>query len=328
MEKGHGARSDENRIRSAAGRTPVLTTLASMGDYHVHLHPHGPYTGNGPPPGQYPIDHIEAYVEAAKDNGAEEVGFTEHLYRCIESKPVLGKWWTDDPRKDLREFTKSYVRSERVLSLERYVQAVVDAKDRGLPVKLGLEVDFFPQNVEAVVEFLAPYPFDYLVASTHWVGAWGIDLEEQEFEFDRRGYRTAYEEYFSLETDLARSGHFDVLAHADVVKKRGAFLDTEPLDLYEELAVAAARGGTAVEVSTSGLYHPAAEMYPSKALLERFFNHRVPITLASDAHVPEHCGRDRVKAIDFARSVGYTQRIEFTKRVGNLVPLDSGSSQL
>jgi histidinol-phosphatase (PHP family) len=296
-----------------------------MGDYHVHLHPHGPYTGQGPPPGQYPVDHIEAYFETAHRNGAQEVGFTEHLYRCIESKPVLGKWWEADPRKDLREFTKSYVRSERVLSLERYVQAVVDAKDRGLPVKLGLEVDFFPENVEAVVDFLAPYPFDFLIASTHWVGAWGIDLEEQEYEFERRGHRTAYEDYFALEIDLARSGHFDVLAHADVVKKRGTFLEDEPLDLYEELAVASARGGTAVEVSTAGLYQPAKEMYPSKALLQRFHNHRVPITLASDAHYPEHCGRDRDKALELARSVGYTQRIEFTRRVGKLVPLEGGS---
>jgi histidinol-phosphatase (PHP family) len=313
-------------VRSAADRTRLQTTLAVMGDYHVHLHPHGPYTGEGPPPGKYPIDHIEAYVEFAYANGAEEVGFTEHLYRCIESKPVLGKWWTNDPRKDLREFTKSYVRSERVLSLERYVQAVVDAKDRGLPVKLGLEVDFFPQNVDAVVEFLSPYPFDYLIASTHWVGAWGIDLEEQEYEFERRGHATAYEEYFALETDLARSGHFDVLAHADVVKKRGVFLAAEPLDLYEELAVAAARGGTAVEVSTAGLYHPAQEMYPSEALLERFCNHGVPITLASDAHVPEHCGRDQDKAIAVARRVGYTQRIEFTRRVGRMVALDAGTA--
>jgi histidinol-phosphatase (PHP family) len=305
-----------------------MTTLAVMGDYHVHLHPHGPYTGIGPPPGKYPVDHIEAYFEAANANGAHEIGFTEHLYRCIESKPVLGNWWTDDPRKDLREFTRSYVRSERVLSLERYVQAVVDAKDRGLPVKLGLEVDFFPDTVDAVVEFLSPYPFDFLIASTHWVGAWGIDLEEQEHEFDRRGHRQSYEDYFALEIELARSGQFDVLAHADVVKKRGVFLDTEPLDLYEELAVASARGGTAVEVSTAGLYQPAREIYPSRALLQRFHNHRVPITLASDAHVPGECGRDRDLAINLARSVGYTQRIEFTNRVGTLVPLEEGSANL
>ncbi len=292
-----------------------------MGDYHVHLHPHGPYTGKGPPPGQYPIDHIEAYFETAKANGAHEIGFTEHLYRCVESRSVLGTWWEADPRKDLREFTSSYVRSERVLSLERYVQAVVDAKDRGLPVKLGLEVDFFPDTVDAVVEFLAPYPFDFLIASTHWLGAWGIDLAEQEHEFDRRGHLRSYEEYFAMETRLAASGHFDVLAHADVVKKRGVKLDDTPTDMYEELAVAAARGGTAVEVSTAGLFQPACEMYPARPLLERFYNHDVPITLASDAHVPQNCARDLSKAIELARSVGYTQRIEFTGRKGTLVSL-------
>jgi histidinol-phosphatase (PHP family) len=292
-----------------------------MGDYHVHLHKHGPYDGVGPPPGQYPIDHIEAFVETAHANGASEIGFTEHLYRCVESAAVLGKWWKLDPRKDLREYTKSYVRSERVLSLERYVQAVVDAKDRGLPVLLGLEVDFFPETADEVSEFLSPYPFDFLIASTHWLGAWGVDLPDQVFEFDRRGPRESYAEYFRIETELAASGLFDVLAHADVIKKQGLTISETPLDLYEELAVAAARGGTAVEVSTAGLYQPAQEMYPAEPLLRRFHNHRVPITLASDAHVPGHAGRDMDLAIDLARSVGYTQRIQFRKRVGRMVPL-------
>lgn len=293
-----------------------------MGDYHVHLHKHGPYDGEGPPPGQYPMDHIEAYVETAAANGAGEIGFTEHLYRCVESAPVLGKWWKKDPRKDLREYTKSYVRSERVLSLERYVQAVVAAKDRGLPVLLGLEVDFFPHTAERVAEYLAQFPFDFLIASTHWLGAWGVDLPDQVIEFDRRGPREAYESYFQTETELAASGLFDVLAHADVIKKQGLWIPDTPVDMYEELAVAAARGGTAVEVSTAGLYQPAAEMYPAKPLLQRFRNHRVPITLASDAHVPGHAGRDRHLALEFARSVGYTRRIRFHKRVGELVPLD------
>ena len=292
-----------------------------MGDYHVHLHKHGQYDGIGPPPGQYPIDHIEAYVETATSSGATEIGFTEHLYRCVESKAILGTWWEQDPRKDLREYTKSYVREERVLSLERYVQAVVDAKDRGLPVLLGLEVDFFPETAETVAEFLEPYPFDFLIASTHWLGAWGVDLPDQIFEFDRRGPLQSYEDYFHTETELAASGLFDVLAHADVIKKQGLFLTETPSDMYEELAVAAARGGTAVEVSTAGLYQPAEEMYPAEPLLRRFHNHSVPITLASDAHIPEHTARDFGRAVDLARSVGYTERIQFRRRIGEMVPL-------
>jgi histidinol-phosphatase (PHP family) len=292
-----------------------------MGDYHVHIHPHGPYDGAGPEPGQYPMDHLEAYVDHALARGADEIAFTEHLYRCVESQDVLGEWWSSDPRTDLADYTRSYVRSERVLSLERYVQAVVEAKDRGLPVLLGLEVDYFPETAEAVAELLDPYPFDILIASTHWIDAWGVDLAEQAHEFARRGVDEAYDDYFAIESRLAASGLFDVLAHADVVKKQGVRPDRVPYDLYEELAVAAARGGTAVEVSTAGLYQPAGEMYPAPQLLERFFNHAVPITLSSDAHRPEHCGRDRDRAIELARSVGYTERIAFRGRSGRLVPL-------
>lgn len=292
-----------------------------MGDYHVHLHPHGPYDGVGPPPGQYPMDHIEAYLESALANGADEVAFTEHLYRCVESADILGAWWEIEGPADLAADTAAYVRSERVLSLERYVQAVVAAKDRGYPVLLGLEVDYFPHNVEAVVEFLEPYPFDILIASTHWLGSWGVDIAEHRHEFDRRGHRQAYEDYFRVETQLAASGLFDVLAHADVVKKQGVVLPEDPVDLYEELAVAAARGGIAVEVSTAGLYQPAGEMYPAPELLRRFHNHAVPITLASDAHRPAECGRDRDRAITLAADVGYTERIAFRRRMGRMVPL-------
>ncbi len=146
-----------------------------MGDYHVHLHPHGPYEGIGPPPGQYPIDHIEAFTwRLQKPQRVQRRSPSQNTsMRCIESKDVLGPWWTNDPRTDLAAATSAYVRSERVLSLERYVQAVVDAKDRGLPVLLGLEVDYFPEVADDVAAFLAPFPFDILIASTHWIGAWG-----------------------------------------------------------------------------------------------------------------------------------------------------------
>lgn len=292
-----------------------------MSDYHVHIHPHGPYTGKGPRPGEYPVDHIEAYFEAAYANGVHEVGFTEHLYRCVESEAVLGQWWASDPRKDLGDFTSAAMKRERVLSLERYVQAVLDAKDRGLPVKLGLEVDFFPDTAEAVAEFLKPYPFDFLIAATHWIGAWHLTAEQHAYEIENRGHRQGYEDYFDVQSQLASCGYFDVLAHVDVIKRHGVVLDPPPLDLYDNLVVEAARSGIAVEISTAGLYSPVEEMYPAEPLLQRFFDHGVPITLASDAHTPQYCGRDNDRAVAFARSVGYTQRIEFTGRVGTLVPL-------
>jgi len=292
-----------------------------MGDHHVHLHPHGRYDGVGPEPGTYPAGHIEAFVAHAAANGADEVGFTEHLYRCIESESVLGEWWSGDPRSDLVDLTLEHLAIERVLSLERYVDAVVAAKDRGLPVLLGLEIDFFPDTIDAVLEFLEPYPFDFLVGSVHWLSAWGFDLPEQIHEFDRAGHRKAYEDYFAAEAELASSGKVDVLAHIDVIKKRGFSLEPPPFDLYDMVVSAAAGSGVAVEVSTAGLRQPINEMYPHPDLLHRLYEHNVPITISSDGHRPHECGMDRDKAIEFARSVGYASRVTFSGRKRSERPL-------
>lgn len=292
-----------------------------MGDYHVHLHPHGPYTGQGPPPGEYPDGHLDAYVAAALDRGADEVGFTEHLFRCVESEAALGRFWETEPQHDLAEQTAAFVREERNLSLERYVAVVVDAKERGLPVKLGLEVDFFAETIEAVLDLLEPYPWDFLIGSIHWVGGWSIDHEGVDYEFERRGVPEAYEDYFACETQLAASGAVDVLAHADVVKKSGHRLSAPPLEAYRRVAQAAANSGTAVEVSSAGLRKPVGEMYPAPEFLSIFHDEGVPITLASDAHYPDECAIDRDLVVTAARAAGYTHRLRFRERVGELVPL-------
>ena len=298
-----------------------------MGDYHVHLHPHGPYTGEGPPPGEYPPGHIEAYVDAAQRRGADEVGFTEHLYRCVESADALGEFWADEPRRDLADQARDFVHEDRTLSLDAYVTAVTAAQDRGLPVKLGLEVDFFPASIDAVLQLLEPYPWDFLIGSVHWVGGWSIDHDDAAYEFERRGVEQAYDEYFEWETALAASGAVDILAHADVVKKHGHRLPVPPAELYRKVAAAAAATNTAIEVSTAGLHRPIAEMYPAPDFLEICFDAGVEISLASDAHYPHEAARDRRLAIDAARAAGYTRRVRFTRRQRELVTLESNREE-
>jgi histidinol-phosphatase (PHP family) len=292
-----------------------------MGDYHVHLHPHGPYTGVGPAPGEYPDGHLDRFVETALLRGADEVGFTEHLYRCVESTEALGAFWESEPRRDLAEHTRRFVEEDRNLSIDRYVEVVVDARDRGLPVKLGLEVDFFPASIDAVLELLEPYPWDFLIGAIHWVGGWAVDHSGAVFEFERRGVERAYMDYFAWETALAASGAVDVLAHTDVVKKHGHRLERAPIELYRGVAAAAAASGTAVEVSTAGLHKPVGELYPAPEFLDIFYEHGVDITLASDAHRPQEAARDRHIAVAAAIAAGYTHRVRFTRRTRELVPL-------
>jgi histidinol-phosphatase (PHP family) len=278
--------------------------------------------------GTYPPGHIDRYVEVALSRGVTEVGFTEHLYRCVEAEPVLGRWWERDGDPSLMAEMEAWVRSDRVLSLTRYVEVVLDAKARGLPVKLGLEVDFVAGTEAAVLDLLAGIPFDYLVGSIHWIGAWNFMRDTAAAEFARRGVRRAFEQYFALEAGLAASGIVDVLAHADVIKRAGLRPAEGATDLYGPVVAAAARSGTAVEISSAGLRHDVAELFPAPEFLERFRAAGVPITLASDAHMAEDAAWGHDAVVRAARDAGYTTYLRFEARRPIETPLPAADEPI
>jgi histidinol-phosphatase (PHP family) len=214
---------------------------------------------------------------------------------------------------------------DRTLSLERYVETIVMAKDRGLPVRLGLEVDFFPETIDAVLALLDGYPFDFLIGSVHWVGGLPTDVRDMQDEFRRRGFRAVWEAYTDMVVELGRGGHVDSIAHVDVLKKYGHRLEPEPLDLYDRIVEAAVAGGTAVEVSSQGLRKPVGEVYPAPRLLDRLSASGVPITLASDAHTPGEAGDHHREVVAAARAAGYTEYLRFRdrQRIPTALPPDA-----
>ena len=280
-----------------------------MSDYHLHLHPHRQHPSDPIPDGFSP-ELIERYCRAARVRGVPELGFTEHFYRFRESEQALGRFWESDRRSGparsaLGEFTAKMVELDRVFRIEQYVEAVLAAKERGLPVLLGLEVDFIPGTEEAVAELLRPYPWDFLLGAVHWVGEWAIDTSQCSEEFERRGVERAWEQYFGLVVEMIRSGITQVLAHVDLCKKYGHRPGREPLDLYRQVVDEAARRNMAVEVSSQGLRNPAREVYPSPVFLRMFRQAEIPITLASDGHLSDEVGWGRREVVSAAAAAGY-----------------------
>lgn len=253
-------------------------------------------------------------MEAAAARGVEEIGFTEHLYRCVESEDVLGHFWERESGTWLADQTANFVTEDRTLSLTTYIDAVLAAKERGLPVLLGLEVDFFPETIDRVMTLLDPYPWDFLIGAVHWVGAWSVDHRDAAAEFQLRGLEQSWIDYFEVEIALAESGAVDVLAHVDLIKKFGHRLGAEPLELYRRTAEAAAFNAMAVEINSNGLNFPAAEIYPSPTFLAEFRAAGVPVTFGSDAHQPEDAGWGKLESEALARSIGYTTRAQFSQR--------------
>ncbi|MEE8375568.1 MAG: hypothetical protein V3S26_04550 [Acidimicrobiia bacterium] len=65
---------------------------------------------------------------------------------------------------------------------------------------------------EAVLDLLAPYPWDLLVGGVPWIGGFAFDEVEMGPEFNRRGVDQVFQTYFDLETQQAASGTVDLLA--------------------------------------------------------------------------------------------------------------------
>jgi len=255
------------------------------------------------------IDHsveaIERYVEVAAGRGIDEIGFTEHIYYFEQTRQL----W-DEP----------FMLERCSHDIDRYVGAVVEAKERGLPVKLGVEVDYFVGRERETAQALAPYPWDYLLGSVHFVDGFPVDQEPGLVE--KLGPHEAARRYFVWLRSAARSGLFDSLAHPDLVKHHGPRAHAESLHwLHEETADAIEAAGVCIEVSSAGLHKPVGELYPDPQLLEACQARGVPITLASDAHAPQNVGRDLDRAIDLAHAAGYETVTVFDRRQRRQVPL-------
>jgi histidinol-phosphatase (PHP family) len=264
-----------------------------IADYHMHLR-------NGQEEIARDTWLVEPFVETARATGIDEIGFTEHVYYFRQTRAL----WTVPNQLE-----------RCVYDLEPYVQAIVEARGRGLPVKLGLEVDYVPGREEEMRELLAPYPWDYLLGSVHFIDGLGVDGEPR--LLDEVGVEEGWRRYFERLERAARSGLFDSLSHPDLVKIFGERVDFD----YGPVADAIAESGVAVEVSTAGLRKPVGELYPHPDLLAACRERAVPVTLGSDAHSPELVGRDFDHAVRLLRSAGYETVTIFERREARQEPL-------
>jgi histidinol-phosphatase (PHP family) len=260
-------------------------------DYHMHLRAPDESI-------DHTVEAAECYLEAAAERGVDEIGFTEHIYYFVQMRSL----WSVPYQVERCKY-----------DLDTYVDAVLDAKRRGYPVKLGLEVDYQPGLEEETAELLAPYPWDYLIGSIHFLDGASIDGEPSLVE--SVGVEEAWRLYYKALARAARSGLFETLGHPDLVKMFGPEID------WDWAGVASSVQDVCLEVSSAGLHKRHGKLYPNPELLAAARARDIPITLASDAHVPQNVGRDLDRAIEHARAAGYETVTVFDQRQARQEPL-------
>lgn len=257
-------------------------------DYHVHVE-RGPYS----------VEWLEEFLRQAERMGVTELGISEHAYRFTQTRHLLSNPWVERRKTE---------------DLDVYLGMLQDARKRGMRVKIGIEMDVMPENMQAMKDFLASYPFDYAIGSVHWLGGFGFDLDEMREQWQQNRIEDVYETYFTILEGMIAERPVDIIGHADVIKVFGFKAPEVARRWYERLTPLIKRSGMAVEVSTAGWRKPVGEIYPAPEWLRLLADADVPLVLSSDAHRPEDVGALYPQALDLLRALGVRQLATFTGR--------------
>lgn len=271
-------------------------------DYHVHLRP----DEDGTPPELYfTAENAGRYRAAADAAGIAELGISEHIHRFAAALEIWRHpFWVEQASDDL----------------DAYCEFLGEA---GL--RVGIEADWVAGVEDRIAAVLDARDFDYVLGSVHFIGEGSVDQDRWDvWEHERGDPDRVWARYFEALADAARSGLFDVMAHPDLVKVWGPERPGPERDRrhYWEIAVEAfAEAGVAAEVSTAGLRKPAGELYPAPGFAAMLADAGVPLTLSSDAHMPDQVGYAYDQALELFSSIGVGEIAVFEGRERRMEPI-------
>lgn len=269
------------------------------------------------------LDQIARYCDEAARHGVSELALTEHAHRFVDVASVVGPFWlrfgNEPTSASMAEYWDFHARN----SLEEYVTLAQLAKDEGLPVKIGLEVDYYKDQMDEVSELLAQYPFDVLIGSVHWLGTWQLDDYESPVTMHQwrvRDVDQCWKDYARALDELCASNAVDVLAHPDLIKVAG-FVASSPDEYWDAMAESAQRADLSLECSSAGWRKPAGEQYPAEGFLDCLVARGLTFTTASDAHQHERVGERSEELAALLEARGVHELASYTKRERQMIPL-------
>lgn len=261
-------------------------------------------------------DEIETFCSQAYEKGLVSIGFSAHapIYR----KTGFRSDW--------------HLREER---LEEYMDAVRDARRRWegkLQVFLGLEVDYIPGLMGPGDRDFQELGLDYIIGSVHYVippqGGEPFTVDDSAEVF-ARGIREGFagdadalvETYWDTVEKMILDQGFDILGHADLVKKNNpqgqwfSLEDERYIQRISRIAQILGERSMVVEVNTGGLNrYKIPDTYPSLSMLRLLKEQEVPVIITADAHRAEHLGGHYDEARETLVRAGYTQAVLFQER--------------
>ena len=264
-----------------------------MIDYHVHTSLCNHAQGT-----------MEAYIRRAAAIGLKEICFLDHL--------------TIRPSENNLSMAPA--------EIPLYFQALQLLKRRyqgTINIKIGLEVDFNPAQVDLICEIIERYPFDVIGGALHFPGGRNIVSRTSSWRQGNCNPDEVYALYLEQLDTMLDYSYFDIVCHLDLVKKFG-WKTSRSFDNEMDAIVSKIKTkDLTVEINTSGYVHPVREVYPAPDIIAKCCQQGISVTIGSDAHRPDDVGQHYDKVLPLLHSVGYRHLAVFTKRQRRLVAINA-----
>ncbi|MBR7131314.1 MAG: histidinol-phosphatase [Lentisphaeria bacterium] len=229
---------------------------------------------------------------AAKSAGIKVFGLSDHWVEPPEEGMDSESWAMDTGRLD--EYTGTLLQLKRELDDDRFT------------LKIGLEVDFFFENIDAVLKRLADYPLDYLIGSVHYAGIFPVDYQAADWlPLSDEEKSEICRIYWEKLLGAAERKEFTFLGHLDLPKKFGLIDNGAYFPQAVKVLDVLAGNGGAIEVNTAGFFKECHEQYPAIDILKAAFKRKIPVVVNADAHSPEHLQRNFPEAYQILQHAGY-----------------------
>ncbi|HIX83109.1 MAG TPA: histidinol-phosphatase [Candidatus Megamonas gallistercoris] len=280
-------------------------------DYHMHFE----Y-------GSYDENWVKGFFDSARTHQLDEIGISEHSHTFPEFKELYYQDLILD-NSFVGTFQQQWLQKNKFkYTLDDYFNFIQKLRTLGYKVKIGIEVCNF-QNQDKVREILAPYKFDYIIGSIHFLHGWAYDSSPIKDEWNNHDLKEIYEWYAQEVEKLCASQIYDILGHPFNIRLFKNLPDFDVTPYLIRVAKAMQKANMAVDINTGTYYrYPIQEISPYPDFMKIARDYNLPIITSSDAHQPEHCGNYIDEAITYAKSFGYTTCLQFNQRKASAVPLD------
>lgn len=204
------------------------------------------------------------YVEAAIAAGIKIMGFSEHTFYPTGFKSGM--------RMDLSDADGYFSSIEK---LRKEYKNDID-------IYAGLEVEYFPEYFEKLLEFSKDYPVEYMILGQHFVP----DEEHGAYMGAPFTDKSALDLYVNNVIEGIKSGRFIYVAHPDLPNYVAEDREEVLGQAFERICRAAKEYNVPLEINMLG--HTRKIQYPSNRFFKLAGKYKNDVIIGMDIHNPKH----------------------------------------